>query len=367
MKKFTIGFFNLFSTVLGVSIGNYLVAIYPEYWKKILGNWIGNTPFLVMSFLFGAAFYLVSSITWKIFLEWYENAIKNIGYNTLWEQFLGGILGLIMGNLLFTVPYYFFYRFSLDNLEKKAFIVALVIKVFLPIGINLFSLFIGITLFSKLSTSENKHTIKDEGYFNSIILDTNILIDGRIYQLLKSRFLRGKIIVHEIVLHELQRLADSSDRIKRMKGRKGLNILEKIREEFKIEFINIECSGDTVDDKLLDITKKIKGILFTNDYNLAKIAKLQLIDCISMHELTNALKQDLIPGERVVIELIKKGKEPHQAIGYLEDGTMIVVENANKYIGRLLEVEITNILPTKAGRIVFAKINNQKRGEYAKA
>jgi len=356
MRKLLISFFDIFFTVLGVSIGNYIVKIYPEYWQDILGNWVGATPFLVMSFLFGASFYLVSHVFISNILEWYEEWIRKIEYSEIWSGFLGGILGLILGNLFFALPYYFFFSQSLNDLGREATDIALVIKVFSPIIINLSFFFLGVTLLSKLNRfKEDKIS---GGTDNPIILDSNILIDGRIYKVLKSGFFMRRIIIPGFIVNELQTLADSSNQIKRKKGRLGLETLEKLKEQYHDLLLikDKEIPGDSVDNKLVNFAKSEHGIIFTNDYNLTKISRVKLTPCINLSEVSEALKPLLTPGDEVIVELLKPGKEKHQAIGYMEDGTMIVVENAYKYIGRLLEVKVSNIINTQAGNIVFAKL-----------
>ncbi|MDD2715676.1 MAG: hypothetical protein PHW04_07275 [Candidatus Wallbacteria bacterium] len=361
MKKIILGFFNLFFTILGISIGNFLVNIYPTYWQDFLGDWVGATPKLVMNFLFGGAFYLFSNVVIRHFLDWYEQWTKEVSFQRIWCDFLGGVLGLIAGNLFFMVPYYFFYSYSLDELEKEAQEVALIIKVFSPLAINLVSFFIGVTVLKRLT--ETKLLGAEETIGEKIVADTNILIDGRIIELMKTGMIREVIQIHECVLRELQLLADSSDQSKRLRGRRGLENLEKMRRELprKLEIVSEPIEGENVDEKLINYVKKTKRTLLTNDFNMSKIARLQLLECINLNEVSLALKPVLVPGEEVVIELVKPGKEHHQAVGYLEDGTMIVVENGRKYLGRLLEVIVTNIIQTQAGRIVFAKFKDIKK------
>jgi len=361
MRKLLISFIDIFFTVLGVSVGNYLVKIYPEYWQELLGNWVGATPFLVMSFLFGAGFYLSAHIAVKILLEWYENWITTIEYEKIWHGFLGGILGLILGNLFFVLPYYFFISQSLQELGKEASDIAMVIKVFSPIIINFTFFFIGVTLLSKLTNLNNQDDTSNIS--ESILLDSNIIIDGRIGGVIKSGFLMRKIIIPDFIVSELQVLADSSNQVKRKKGRLGLKNLEDLKDEFKdlVSIVDSNISGETIDDKLINFAISEGCIIFTNDYNLTKISRVKLTPCINLNELSNSLKLLLAPGDDIVVELVKSGRENHQAVGYMDDGTMIVVEHAHKYIGRLLEVTVSNIINTQAGKIIFAKLKKIKR------
>ncbi|MDD5091078.1 MAG: hypothetical protein PHQ23_09185 [Candidatus Wallbacteria bacterium] len=364
MKKILLGFFNLFFTVLGLSTANFLVKDDPKFWSEHLGEWVGNTPYHVMYFLFGATSYLLSNALLRWLLEWYDRWIENMTMQRIWNDFSGGVLGLVAGNLFFTVPYYFFYKSNLEALEEGAREIFLIIKIFSPLAINLISFFIGVTLLGRLTAQKDLQN-SASGTGRRFLVDSNILIDGRINEMVKTGILDGVIVVHETVIKELQTLADSSDHGKRLRGRKGLNLLEKLQLENqrKLEISSQQVAGENVDDRLVNFAKEDKSTLFTNDYNLVKIARLQLVPCLSLNEISGALRPVIIPGEDVVVELVKRGKENHQAVGYLEDGTMIVVEHARKYLGRLLEATVTNIIQTQAGRIIFAKLKNEKKEE----
>ena len=191
------------------------------------------------------------------------------------------------------------------------------------------------------------------------VLDTSVIIDGRIADIAKTGFIEGKFIVPTFVLEELRHIADSSDDLKRIKGRRGLDILNIMQEELKLDFeisdMDFEDISE-VDMKLLKLAQTLNGKVLTNDFNLNKVAQFQGVKVLNINELANAVKTVVIPGEEMVVVIVKEGKEHNQGVAYLDDGTMIVVENAKKLIGQQFTVIVTTVLQTAAGRMIFAKI-----------
>ena len=194
------------------------------------------------------------------------------------------------------------------------------------------------------------------------ILDTSVIIDGRILEILRTGFLDGPIIIPEFVLVELRHIADSSDSLKRKKGRRGLDILNKIQEEYGIEIYNTDEKAikeiPEVDVKLLKLAQIMKGKVVTNDFNLNKVAQIKNISVMNINELANAVKPMVIPGEEMTVTMIKNGKDRRQAVAYLDDGTMIVVEEGRDHIGEATDIIVTSVLQTAAGRMIFGKIKN---------
>lgn len=191
------------------------------------------------------------------------------------------------------------------------------------------------------------------------LLDTSMIIDGRILDIYKTKFLEGKIIIPRFVLKELQQIADSTDPIKRQRGKRGLDILHRLQEEVGADIaIHEEDFPDTqeVDTKLIKLAKIIEAKILTVDFNLNRIATLQGVKVLNINEVANALKPVVFPGEAMQIKLIKEGKEYNQAVGYLEDGTMVVVEEARRLIGHEAKVVVTSVLQTQAGRMIFTKL-----------
>ncbi|MBN2831174.1 MAG: PIN domain nuclease [Candidatus Omnitrophica bacterium] len=193
-----------------------------------------------------------------------------------------------------------------------------------------------------------------------ILLDTSVIIDGRIVDIFKTRFLSGKIIIPKFVLRELQQIADSTDPIKRQRGRRGLEILNTVQKESGLDIsINDEDFAETseVDAKLVKLAKLLEAKILTVDFNLNRVATIQGIKVLNINELANALKSLVFPGEEMQIKLIKEGKEHNQAIGYLDDGTMVVVEDGRRLIGQDVKAVVTSVLQTQAGRMIFTKLN----------
>jgi len=191
------------------------------------------------------------------------------------------------------------------------------------------------------------------------ILDTSVIIDGRILDILRTGFVDGPIVIPTFVLEELQFIADSADSIKRNRGRRGLDILNQIQKELNIEVVVSQKDYDDlteVDSKLLRMAGEMKGKIITNDYNLNKVAEVQGVSVLNTNDLTNAVKTVVLAGEKLVVSILKEGKEYNQGIAYLDDGTMIVIENGKRHIGETREIVVTSVLQTSAGRMVFAKL-----------
>ena len=191
------------------------------------------------------------------------------------------------------------------------------------------------------------------------LLDTSVIIDGRIYDIYKTGFLEGQIIVPAFVLKELRHIADSSDAMKRARGRRGLDILHTLQREFEQRVCVVEKDYDDVDEvdlKLLRLAVDMGGILVTNDYNLNKVAAVQNMPVLNINDLANAIRSVLLPGEELPLAIVKEGKEAGQGVGYLPDGTMVIVENGKRHIGETADLVVTSALQTSAGRLVFAKL-----------
>jgi uncharacterized protein YacL len=197
-----------------------------------------------------------------------------------------------------------------------------------------------------------------QGISHGKILDTSVIIDGRIADIVKTGFLEGPLVIPGFVLEELRHIADSSDVLKRNRGRRGLDILNRIQKELAAEVRICEeeiPDAVEVDSKLLKLAKLLGGKVVTNDYNLNKVAELQQVPVLNINELANAVKPAVLPGEEMTVTIIKDGKEVGQGVAYLDDGTMIVVDGGKRYIGETIIVVVTSVLQTAAGRMIFAK------------
>ena len=193
---------------------------------------------------------------------------------------------------------------------------------------------------------------------NMKVLDTSVIIDGRIADICQTGFLEGTIVIPQFVLEELQHIADSSDVLKRNRGRRGLDILNRIQKELSIKVEIYEGDFEDiqeVDSKLVKLAKMINATVVTNDFNLNKVCELQNVNVLNINDLANAVKPVVLPGEEMVVQVIKDGKEQNQGVAYLDDGTMIVIEEGRNYIGKTINVLVTSVLQTSAGRMIFAK------------
>ena len=190
------------------------------------------------------------------------------------------------------------------------------------------------------------------------VLDTSTLIDGRIANIVETNFMEGVLIIPIFVLKELQNVADSHDHLRRQKGRRGLSVLKRLQDQtgipVEIDPTNFYDIG-TVDEKLITLSSKIGGTILTTDFNLLKVAEIQNVKALNLNNLAVALRQTILPGEELIINVSKEGKDPSQGVGYLDDGTMVVVEQGRKNIGEKLKVEVVSLLQTESGRIIFTR------------
>ena len=266
-----------------------------------------------------------------------------------------GVFGIVLGLILGRMFNFFLVLFKLpDEITTgfTAFVYVICIYLGLTLGLKgkeEFNLIIPYIRFKRQELREE-----------NIIVDTSSIIDGRILDIVKTGFVEAKFIVPRYVLNELQALADSTDFLKRQKGKRGIEILHALKKEQNIEVEIYEEDTEEkleVDEKLVKLAKILDCKILTTDYNLNRIAQLQGVKVLNINDLANALKPILLPGERFSLKLIKEGKEHNQAVGYLEDGTMVVVENAKWLIGKTVDVEVTSVLQSPSGRIIFTKLS----------
>ncbi len=189
------------------------------------------------------------------------------------------------------------------------------------------------------------------------LLDTSVIIDGRVVDIARTHILQGTVIVPQFVIDELQQIADSQDKLKRARGRRGLDILKLLQDDGLVDLriVDQDASGNGVDQKLVSLSLELKARLMTNDFNLNKAASLKQIEVINLNELAQALRPVALPGEGMRVKIVKKGEGPNQGVGYLEDGTMVVVEGGRDKVDQMLPITITSTLQTSAGKMIFAK------------
>ena len=295
-----------------------------------------------------------------------ETKVRNTPIEVIPTRSIGLAVGLLLANLMLAP------MFLLPIPEEISFIkpaVAVMASVlFSYTGISLADTH-GRSFLRLLNPNSLESVMVAEGTLEAIsskVVDTSCIIDGRIEQLLKTGFLEGQIIIPKFVLQELQNLADASNDQKRIRGRRGLDILNRMQEEYpdKIVIRNKDYEDiETVDAKLVNLAQDINGTLLTNDYNLSKVATLQGVDVLNINDLAQAIRPLYLPGDNLELKILKEGKEPEQGIGYLEDGTMVVVDNGDRYVGGEIQVVVTSSLQTSAGRMIFAKPQSEEHSE----
>lgn len=266
---------------------------------------------------------------------------------------VGFVIAYLVSGLINSVPIVG----GILSLVTYGFMGYLGIRVALKSKDDLFNL----NKLGRLTSMKEKGTKKEIKAIPPKVLDTSVIIDGRIADICKTGFIEGKLVIPEFVLDELRHIADSSDDLKRVRGRRGLDILNIIKEELQIE-VEISKSDFNdiaeVDMKLLKLASVLNGKVVTNDYNLNKVAQVQGVEVLNINELANAVKPVAIPGEEMIVQVVKEGKENSQGIAYLDDGTMIVVDGGRKHMGETIRVLVTSVLQTPAGRMIFGKPKN---------
>jgi uncharacterized protein YacL len=321
-----------FLLILSCSVSGYFIAFsYYGFPRSLIG--------------------LFSGLLIALFVIQIEQAIRKISFRTIF----GGVVGIIVGLFIaFLLAYGLsFVSNIMERQQVVPWIYALLTGIMGYLGLVIGSKKIEeFPVFGFGSTRESG---------DCKLLDTSVIIDGRIADICDTGFIEGKLAVPRFVLDELQHIADSSDAMKRSRGRRGLDILNRMQ---KSSGVSIEVAEQDfpkikgVDAKLVALAKERNGKIITNDYNLNKVAELQGVKILSVNELANALKPVVLPGEVMTVKIIKEGKEPGQGVAYLDDGTMIVVDDGQKYQGANVEILVTSVLQTTAGRMIFSELKD---------
>ncbi len=363
MKKYL----RILMAIAGLALG-YVVSdiILDSNIVKINNGYIEIAIYTIGILIFGILLYLIAPpIFYRI-----EKLIDNIERQILDQQrklTLIGLLGIITGIIiafLLSLP------ISLLTLSPIFKIIINIVSVLMYYIMAVLGFRFAIkyesdivSIFSRMKTNKNEENYDKISKSSNIktnnkIIDTSVLIDGRIKQIAETGFLEGDIVIPNFVLEELQLIADSADDLKRERGRRGLDIVKELQNS---DIINVVIEKKDykdlkeVDIKLLKLANESRAIIVTNDYNLNKLAKVQNIKVLNINDLANSVKTVVIPGERMLVNIIKEGKEKKQGLAYLEDGTMIVVEEGKDLIGKEVEVMVTTVLQTSAGKMIFTK------------
>lgn len=295
-----------------------------------------------------AVLYSFGVIFAMIFIETLISDIKSYRF---FSGALGALIFLVIG---FAIALIFAAYFNNDALRLAFYFFMLYV------GVNTGQKFSWVIelIMTKLMAKQPK---QQKYSATAKVLDTSSLIDGRIADIVDTGLIEGALIIPTFVLKELQNIADSHDHLRRQKGRRGLNVLKKLQEQtiLPVDINNTDFSDiGTVDEKLVATAKKLKADIVTTDFNLLKVAEIQNIRVLNLNNLSMAMRQTVLPGEEFEISVIKDGKESNQGVGYLDDGTMVVLENGRRLIGKTIKVVVTSLLQTESGRIIFTKVKN---------
>ena len=290
----------------------------------------------------------------------FETRIRKATLKTLIGAAVGSILGIAAAALV---------GWLISKLHAES--IPAEFKSFLTLTLTLFMGYVGLIVgavkgdYLDLTALGGIFVEKGASKAQSLILDTSVIIDGRVADIAETGFLAGTLVIPQFVLRELQQIADSSDSAKRNRGRRGLDILQRLQKKKGSYEIHISEADfpdvREVDHKLIELAKQIEGKIVTNDFNLNKVAQLRGVAVLNINELANALKPVVLPGEIMRVFVLKEGKEYNQGVAYLDDGTMVVVDNARRMIGKNIDVSVTSVLQTTAGKMIFGRFNEDGR------
>lgn len=354
---------HLFFIISGGTIGYLYVPDIVNLLDFTEANWVAS-PYagLILGaiILFLLSYWLAGYIVGL--LRWIEDALIKLPVGDLFFGSLGLIIGLVVAYLVNIM-------FKDIQIEFVSQVIPLFVTILLgyfgfQVGFRRREEFVNLLNINNRKERDKRRAADDEPAEQAQdkpkakILDTSVIIDGRIADICQTSFLEGTIVIPQFVLGELQHIADSSDVLKRNRGRRGLDVLNRIQKELPVTVEIYEGDFEEiqeVDSKLIKLAKVINGVVVTNDFNLNKVCDLQGVRVLNINDLANAVKPVVLPGEELMVQVIKDGKEQNQGIAYLDDGTMIVVEEGHDYIGKTIEVLITSVLQTSAGRMIFAK------------
>jgi len=306
-----------------------------------------NNPLQDVSHVFSA----ILGGCFAVFLILLIEKLKQTELKYIWSSFIGILLGTSLGFIFFEL-----FKTIAMSAPFQGYIF---FKTLFLVGFPVTGLFIGLQRPDMFSPLNIREFFRGSSVFtDSFIIDTSALIDGRILPIVDSGFLEGDFMIAQFVLAELQKIADSGDKSKKVRGTRGLDILDKLRKNpnIKVNIFNKDVRyAKSVDQKLVLLANDLNMKLITNDINLSKIAKLQDVKVLNVNELAYAMKPIVLPGESINLYLSAEGKEKNQGIGYLDDGTMVIIENARQDIGKKMRVEITSVLQTTSGKMLFGR------------
>lgn len=336
----------IFGAVLSFRLSS-LTGNQPEIWALVFGLVGGSIGLVLTPILFIRPIRAARAL------------LARVSIHTLFAGILGLVISLVIAGLL---------TFPLGLLPEpfSQILPILFVILFSYFGVTVFvsrknDIFGLINFLPSRSGDGGKNRGMDE---RTILLDTSVIIDGRIADIARTGFMAGTLLIPRFVLNELQYIADSGDDLRRQRGRRGLEVLSQLQKDplipVRISDIDVEGSN-AVDDKLVILARQLHAPVMTNDFNLNRVAELQGVAILNINELANAVKAVFLPGESLNVRIIQEGREPGQGIGYLDDGTMIVVQGGSEFQGMQLDTVVTKVLQTAAGRMIFARPENKEK------
>lgn len=335
------------------AVGAYQIAQSVELPSPLIAY---RVPVLILLIIVGSGLgYVVGGVVGRrlvSILSWAENRVHKLPTVDLMLAVAGLIVGVVLAWLI-SIP------FGYVKIPFLQFVVALLALTILG--------YLGVKIALRRREDFRRFALGAGGEaavpggISAVdkLLDTSAIIDGRIVDVCRTGFIEGKLVAPQFVLRELQMIADSDDPLRRNRGRRGLDVLKALQHEKRISLQIVDADypdAPDVDGKLVRLAKDTGAMIFTNDYNLNKLAELQGVQVLNLNELANALKPVVLPGEQMAVTLIREGKEAGQGVGYLDDGTMIVVDGGKSHVGEEVEVLVTSVLQTPAGRMIFTKL-----------
>ena len=346
----------IFSFILaGAGIGFYSIDLLPQpILQQVTNIEALGAVTAVFGGLIGTGLGLVMQTSYRRL----ERQVKELPPDRILTRAVGLVLGLLIANLMLAPLFLLPIPAEFGFIKPMTAVLGSVL--FAVSGMNLADTH-GRSLLRLISPSTLESTLMAEGTLKpskTKVLDTSCIIDGRIEGVMGTGFLEGQLLVPQFVLQELQQVADASNDQKRDRGRRGLDVLNRIREAYPNRLLINSVDYDdipTVDAKLVKLAQELNAMLLTNDYNLNKVASFQDVEVLNINDLAQAIRPAYLPGDDIDLKILKEGKEPSQGVGYLNDGTMVVVEEGRDYIGEELEVVVTGSLQTSAGRMIFAR------------
>ena len=341
--------------IAGIGVGFFAVDFLPESTLAEVTNQEGLSWVLGG---FGALMGGIIGLTFQSFYRRLENQIKSMPVDRLLTRSVGLVLGLLVANLMLAPVFLLPIPWEFAFIKPLVAILGSMIVGFT--GVSLADTQ-GRALLRLINPNSVDTLLVSEGTLKPAkakVLDTSCIIDGRVAALLDTGFLEGQLLVPQFVLQELQYVADAANDQKRVRGRRGLDILNEMRERHGDRIVIHRADYDdlnTVDAKLVRLAQEANATLLTNDFNLNKVATVQDVMVLNVNDLMDALRPNYLPGDSLALKVLRQGKEPEQGVGYLTDGTMVVVETGNRFVGNELEVVVTSSLQTSAGRMIFAR------------